>query len=341
MKIQARNQYNFKGWSPKTKAAKRTVADINKLISNPGIKTIAIAGHRNPDGDAIGSTLAMGYLIFQKLRIKPDVYVFGETPKRFEYLNNTNKITLIKSTTDFPDKEYDLAISVDVPQTKLIPTDFFNNIFKKAKKTINVDHHIVKDEFADINFIDSSSSSAAQVVMQLVKAFGINPKSLPEEFNNAVYTGLVTDSKSFSVATNGNSFKDAALLVENGLDIEKVTEQTYSNIPQEIQGLINLAKQKVKFSKDGKLVYLYSDQELEDYKAKISSPQLEYDIRNRLKDLTNDLRKTEGVEISISLTPEIKDGEKLLYVSGRSNAIDINETTESYSNEVTLRDSSG
>ena len=66
MKIQARNQYNFTVWPPKTKAAKRTVADINKLISNPDIKPIAIAGHRNPDGDAIGSTLAMGYLMLQK-----------------------------------------------------------------------------------------------------------------------------------------------------------------------------------------------------------------------------------------------------------------------------------
>ena len=321
------NNYNqnFKGWTPKSKTAKIKVNKINDLVTNSKIKNIAVSGHANPDGDAIGSTFAMAYLLNKKTGLIPDVYVFGEIPKRFSYLENKDKINVIKNKDNFEQKIYDLAVSVDVSTEKLMPTIFLNNIFRLAKNKLKIDHHITKQDFADINFVDSNSSSAAQVVMQLVKGLNINPSTLPEEFNESVYTGLITDTKNFSVATNIDTFKDATLLVKNGLDIEKTTEHTYSNIPKEIQGLINLAKQKVKFSNDGKLVYLYSDSELEAYKRKISSPDLDYDIRNRLKDLTNDLRKTEGVEISISITPEIKDGQNLLYISGRSNDIDINE----------------
>lgn len=332
MQITKINEYNssFKGWVPKTIKGKEKVRSINNLLEKSKINSIAISGHYNPDGDAIGSTFAMGYLLNKKTGIRPDIYVFGEIPKRFSYLIDKEKINVIKSNDNFDKQQYDLAVSVDVSKENLVPLSYLKNIFKLAKNTIKIDHHIIKQDFADINYVDSKTSSAAQVVMQLVKGLNILPKSLPEQFNESVYTGMITDTKNFSVATNINTFKDAALLVKNGLNIEKTTEQTYSNIPQEIQGLINLAKQKVKYSEDGKLVYLFSDNELEAYKSKISSPDLEYDIRNRLKDLTNDLRKTEGVEISISITPEIKDGEKLLYVSARSNDIDINELAQRY-----------
>lgn len=315
----------FIGWSPKSKKNKCSVDEVNNLLQSSNVKSIAISGHVNPDGDAIGSTLAMGYLLNKKTGIRPDVYIFGDIPKRFSYLVDDKNINVIKKKDDFNNKNYDLAVSVDVPRLNYMPEQYVENIFKIAKNTLKVDHHMSKDDFADINIADSKTSSAAQVVMQLVDGLNIDPKTLPEKFNESVYTGLITDTKNFSVATNVNTFKDAALLVKNGLDTEKVNEQTYSNIPQEITGLLNLARQKVKFSQDGKLVYLYYDKEFEDYKKSISRPDLEYDISNRLKDLTNDLRKTEGVEISIYMVPEVKDGKDFLYISGRSNRIDINE----------------
>lgn len=316
---------NFMGWSPKSKKDKNSVSEVNKLLKTSNVNSIAISGHVNPDGDAIGSTLAMGYLLNKKTGIRPDVYIFGDIPKRFSYLIDDKNINLIKENSNFDNKNYDLVVSVDVPSLSYMPAQFVDKVFKNAKNTLKVDHHMTKDNFADINIADSKTSSAAQVVMQLVDGLEIEPKTLPKEFNESVYTGLITDTKNFSVATNESTFKDAALLVKNGLNTEKVNEQTYSNIPQEITGLLNLARQKVKFSQDGKLVYLYYDKEFEDYKKSILRPDLEYDIRNRLKDLTNDLRKTEGVEVSIYMTPEIKNGKNYLYISGRSNQIDINE----------------
>lgn len=317
---------SFMGWSPKTKKDKSSVKEINDILTH-SVDSIAVSGHRNPDGDAIGSAFAMGYLLNAKTGIKPDVYVFGEIPKRFSYLIDDKKINVINSEDKFDKKFYDLTVCVDVPNLSYVPTQYVNNVFNNANKTVKVDHHMSKIDYADVNIADTKSSSAAQVVMQLVDGLALDPKELPEQFNDAVYTGLVTDTKNFSVATNSETFKDAALLMKNGLDIEKVTEQTYSNIPKEIQAMLNLAKQKVRFSEDGKLVYLYCDKEFEDYKKSILRPDLEYDIRNRMKDFVNDLRKTEGVEVSIYLIPEEKEGQQFLYISGRSNQIDINELT--------------
>ncbi len=106
---------------------------------------IVILTHESPDGDAIGSSLAM-YNALKQLNKDVDV-VIPEHPETFDFLTGANEI---KKETDI--EQYDLAISLDASDMKRL--NGFARYFEDAKVTINIDHHGSNTMFADYNFVN-------------------------------------------------------------------------------------------------------------------------------------------------------------------------------------------
>ncbi|MBQ8030448.1 MAG: DHH family phosphoesterase, partial [Butyrivibrio sp.] len=157
---------------------------IDQLIGNA--KTIGIAGHVRPDGDAIGSSLGM-YLYLKKNYPETRVDVFLEKVlPELTFISGSDKVK-----TDFATdvESYDLFIVVDCSKDRIGDAEKF---FDAAKRTINIDHHISNPGTGDDIYIVPDASSACELVYDT-----LDPSRINVEIAKALYTGMVTDTGVF------------------------------------------------------------------------------------------------------------------------------------------------
>ena len=124
--------------------------EINKA------KNIIILTHENPDGDAVGSSLAM-YNALKNYGKNVEV-VIPEYSRTFEFLPGANEIKKEGSL-----EEYDLAISLDCASMKML--NGFAKYFENAKTRIVIDHHGTNSMYGDLNFVNPDAPAAAQILI--------------------------------------------------------------------------------------------------------------------------------------------------------------------------------
>ena len=148
--------------------------------------TIGIGGHVRPDGDCVGSTVAL-LLFLQKRFPEKRVDLFLEKyPDVFRDLKGTEQIR-----TDFQTEveTYDVFFCVDCAAERLGDA---RKYFDQAKKTINVDHHISNSGCGMINFVVPTASSASELVYELLEG-----EELDVDIARAIYTGIIHDTGVF------------------------------------------------------------------------------------------------------------------------------------------------
>lgn len=147
---------------------------------------IILTAHRDPDGDAIGSVLAMQEVL-QNIGKDADI-VLDEMPKVFLELKNSDKILRVDEF-EKSNKNYDLAIFLDNNSKKsfLVP----DNILERAKKSINIDHHIGGNIFTDIMYVEEESPAVCETVYKILKKleYGIT-----YDIMKAIIIGVITDT---------------------------------------------------------------------------------------------------------------------------------------------------
>ncbi|MDD4316466.1 MAG: bifunctional oligoribonuclease/PAP phosphatase NrnA [Clostridia bacterium] len=263
-----------------------------KFVS--GIKSsnsFAIFTHINPDGDALGSSLA----VFTFLRSA------GKTAHLF--LPNDKpippKLGFLPNVEEFnnftPLSSYDCAIALDCGDASRLSDENFK-LFLKAKTRMVVDHHQSHEAFAPITILEADSASTTQIVFKILKA--CDPKYIDKDVALQLYTGLVTDSGSFSyTSTSPETHKVAAELLSYGIDAGFVSRKVMKDTPFSIFNLKNRVLAKTKFFEDFKIAFVsYID---EDFEATSTTEADTEGIINNILDI-------DTVEIAISLA-EIKD----------------------------------
>jgi len=136
-----------------------TLDDILEEVKKA--KTIVILTHESPDGDAIGSSLAVKLMV-EQLGKKADV-IIPEYSRLFNFMPSVEEI---KEESDI--KDYDLAISVDCGTLKRLAKSEY---YEKAKKTINIDHHGNNTMYGDLNYVNPVSPACAEVLARNVWIF--------------------------------------------------------------------------------------------------------------------------------------------------------------------------
>lgn len=175
---------------------------------------IIIARHIGPDPDALGSTLGLKEIILNTFPNKK-VYVVGTPAARHKYIGNLDKFT-----EDM--YEDSMLIVLDTPNLNRIDGVDVN----KFKYKIKIDHHPFIEKYADIELIDDSSSSASQLIIELVK----NTKlKLNKESAKKLYIGLVADTERFlhSYTTSKTFELVAYMLKETNIEFTKLYENMY------------------------------------------------------------------------------------------------------------------
>ncbi len=317
-------QVSFGGWKPESKENAEVIKQMVDVIKNPDIQKIAVSGHMSPDGDSIGSCIAASSMLHQATGKDVDCFIFGGLPKRYEYLREglegVNIIDLKgKSDAKFADKlanehgKYDLAVSVDTSVPKMISQDYYEGIFKRADHTLKIDHHpyieeevdgkTVNNKYADLNLIDTNCGAATQLMMQFAEPLGFDPKELSKTFNNAVYTGLLTDTGGLKFSQNVLPFTDAALLIENGVNNREMQNNALGNTPQCVLNVRNLAQQKIQYSDNGKIAFMIEDKEIADAKKVAKQEGYFQEAKDAIKAVAGGMPEIQGVEVGFKVSP--------------------------------------
>ncbi|MDR2437227.1 MAG: bifunctional oligoribonuclease/PAP phosphatase NrnA [Endomicrobium sp.] len=222
----------------------KKISEIVKIINQS--KTFFIAGHVKPDGDSIGSALAI-VSVLNRIDKKASVYSVDEIPKFVKFLKGSNKIKRsVKKTAKF-----DCAIILESNNFSRIGDII---IPSQAKKVVNIDHHLSSTDFGNVNYIVPSSSSTAELILNIFEYMKI--KLLKNEAE-CLYTGILTDTGRFQqVNTTINSHIASAKLMTYGVDVNKVYREVYEKGSLNALKLQGLALYGVKTILNNKVSYI-------------------------------------------------------------------------------------
>lgn len=203
---------------------------VKTLLSVP--KQVAIIAHRNPDGDALGSSLGL-QIFLEKLGHSVKVVMPSEAPSTFSYLPRIGEMTVF-------DLKHDAARAV-IDEAEVIFALDFNGLdrvdklgenisFSKAKKVL-IDHHLDPEPFDDYRFVDTSASSTAELVYLFIEALD-ELRKLDVEIGTCLFTGLITDTGSFKYATRPQTYHVAAKLKELGVDDYGLQDMIFNSLKE-------------------------------------------------------------------------------------------------------------
>jgi len=271
-----------------------TIDQILKCIKKS--KNIVIVTHENPDGDAVGSSLAM-YHALKGLKKNVDIII----P---EYAKCFNELPGIDEVIKESDKVYDLAISLDAATDKLL--NVWVKYFREADQRIVIDHHSTNTMFGDINYVDLSAPACAQVVYMLIKHYRWK---ITPEIGTCIMAGIITDTGGFQYSgVSRDTFNIAAELLDAGVNISKVYKKVFDTKTKSSFELRRIALDRMEFLEDDKIAFTYITNKDE---RKVNAGVGDYE------GIVSEGRSIEGVEVSIFLH-ELKDGE--FKISLRSNS---------------------
>jgi phosphoesterase RecJ-like protein len=180
----------------------------------------AVLSHVRPDGDALGSQLALA-LSLQQLR--KDVRVWNEDGmlEKYSFVPRAELLTKPPSAPE----DVDVAVALDTAIQNRLGTALA--AVRSAKIWINIDHHPSNPAYGDLVYIDPVAPATGQILFELIKS-----QRLPfdREIAENLYVAISTDTGSFQYPnTTARTFEIAAALVQAGVDVGRVSQQLYEN----------------------------------------------------------------------------------------------------------------
>jgi bifunctional oligoribonuclease and PAP phosphatase NrnA len=185
---------------------------------------LLLTTHENPDGDALGSLLAMHWILEQ---LGKDSLMFmspDEFPLPWEYRQWTFDKRLVGAPPD--DVAERTIVFLDCGNIDRMPVDFLQG---DGLHILNIDHHHDNTRFGTVNLVCSVASSTAEMVWRIAKELGAE---ITPRIADALYTGLVTDTGRFMYEnTSPTAHRMAAELIEAGVEPHQVYRRLYENLP--------------------------------------------------------------------------------------------------------------
>ncbi len=261
-------------------------------------QSIAISGHTNPDGDCIGSGLALYHMIKHYYPNK-EVQVLtaddSPVPRTLRFLPGSEELMYASEYAEYPD----LFISVDTPKLERIKNS--KEVFERSTLTIAFDHHPDFEDFAHTNFGDASKSSCTVLIAQFAKALDFE---LTKEMAECIYVGLMTDTGRFQYQnTNYEGFLVAAEALKAGCDPSEMALEIYQSCTLEYLHLESIVSSRIETLADGHIAFSYvRDEDFENTQAKKSDSD----------GLIDTIRRINGADICLLL----RDNEKKNQVRG-------------------------
>ena len=272
------------------------------------VHSVGIAGHVRPDGDCIGSCLAVYLYIKQNFNV--DVQVLLEPiPHVFDFLTGSDEIV----TEIDKDKIYDLFISLDCSDIKRLGDA--GEVYSKAGFKICIDHHKNNTMGADVTFDDEEASSTCELVSDW-----IGRENITKEIAECIYSGIVTDTGVFQYScTHRSTMELAGFLMDKGIDYSWIVNHVFFEKHIKQQKLLGVAMDNAELTCNDRVIYsVITNDDMERLSA----------LPKHLEGISAQLRSTAGVSVSVFVQQNSNGSYK---ISVRSDgAVDVAEVCQLY-----------
>jgi phosphoesterase RecJ-like protein len=264
----------------------------------------AVLSHVRPDGDALGSTLALA-LSLQELGKEVRAWNEEGMLQKYSFLPRADLLTPPAKIAE----DFDVVIALDTAVQNRLGSS--TGAIRKAKLWINIDHHPSNPRYGDLVYIDPSAPATGQILFELLT--GQKLPITPAIAEN-IYAAISTDTGSFQYPnTTARTFEIAAELIRCGVDVGKISQLLYENFPRRRIELLRELLGTMHFGCEEKLAWFSLSQA--DARALGTIPEDN-------EGLIDHLRAVRGVIVAVFFE-ELRDGKVRVSMRSKNEAVDV------------------
>ena len=283
-------------------AARSTFAEIGRALRDH--QRFAVLSHVRPDGDALGSQLALA-LSLQELGKTVRVWNEDGMLEKYSFLPHAELLTKPPAAKE----DVDLVVALDTAVQTRLGTAL--DAVGSAKMMINIDHHPSNPAYGDLVYVDPASPATGQILFELIADQKL---PLTKEIAENLYVAISTDTGSFQYPnTTARTFEIAAGLIRIGVDVGRVSQLLYENYPRRRIELLRELLGTMRF----------------EGKGRVASFSLSLEMAKRLGVLPEDneglidhLRAIRGVIVAVFFE-ELPDGKVRVSMRSKSEEADV------------------
>jgi phosphoesterase RecJ-like protein len=276
--------------------------EIGKILRTH--QRFAVLSHVRPDGDALGSQLAMGLAL---KHLGKDVMIWNEDGMLEKYSFMPRAELLTKPPAE--PQDVDVVIALDTAIENRLGTA--RPAVGSAKICINIDHHPSNPGYGDIVYIDADAPATGQIIFELIKS-----QQLPFDHDIAenLYVALSTDTGSFQYPnTTARTFEIAAELVRAGVNVGEISQKLYENYPRRRIELLRELLATMRFDANGRIA---------SFKLSLATASRLGVLPEDNEGLIDHLRAIRGVVIAVFFE-ELTDGKVRVSMRSKTEAADV------------------
>ena len=286
-----------------------TFAEIGSVLR--ANQKFAVLGHVRPDGDALGSQIALALSLKQ---LGKDVRVWNEDGmlEKYGFLPRADILTKPPAAAE----DFDVAIALDTAiQTRLGTTVA---AIRSAKTWINIDHHQSNPGYGEIVYLDPIAPATGQIVFELIKSQDF---PIDQEIAENLYAAISTDTGSFQYPnTTARTFEIAAELIRAGVNVGQINQQLYEDYPRRRIELLRALLGSMQFEPNGRVAWFGLSLELARQLGVLPEDN---------EGLIDHLRAIHGVVVAIFFE-ELNDGKVRVSMRSKSAAVDVSAICQKF-----------
>jgi len=274
------------------------------------VPEVALFSHVSPDGDCLGSMLALG-IALESLGKNVTYYNAGPIPDNLRFLPGVNRIC-----TEIPREIPKASIFIDCAEAERADNAITRSDLE-GKIIFNIDHHVSNDNFGTFNWVDSKAAATGEMICLLLKTMNV---AITKDIAINLYTAIITDTGRFSFSnTTAKSFKIAAELVKVGIDLVAINNMLFEQKSLSQTKLLHKALSNLELIQNGKIAVIVLSQK--DFKQSGAEENLS-------EGLVNYARNIENVEAAALLKEVDKQNIKVSFRS--NNWLDVNQVAAQF-----------
>jgi phosphoesterase RecJ-like protein len=270
---------------------------------------IAVVAHADPDGDSIGSIMALREILKTKGK-DIDFFINGEIPFNYKFIKDLDKASL-----SYKEKKYDLFFALDSSDEERLVDKV--DIMKNSKKTICIDHHKTNKGYCNLNIIEPDFSSTGEIIYEIFKTlkYEINERAAEN-----IFIAIITDTGKFIYDNAGyKTFENVSDLLKLNINKNEIVKNLYSSEPKNIFKLkADVFNSTEFFMEDKVALSCLFKENLKKYNLSLKD----------IDGLVERLRDIENVEISI-LIKELDDKTYKISMRSLGNS-DVSKVCETF-----------
>lgn len=273
-------------------------------------ESIILFSHVNPDGDTLGTMLALHIILKTNFNKDSLITVTGKIPDIYHFLpmiNNAKK-------TDTVEGKYNLAIAVDIAAKDRMSAGL--PVFEGADVKMNIDHHKTNINYGDLNYVNADACSAGEVLFDICESLNLK---IDKDAATCLYTSILTDTGGFRFEnTHAKTLKKAARLIELGANPSEISRYCYESKPKPMVMLQANSLINAQFENNDKIAYVtLTNDDMEKFHAQ----------NDHTEGIVEALRQINTTEVSF-VAKEVDS--QTTKVSLRSKNIDVSKVASSF-----------